>query len=286
LFAAVALDRAIDSYRRVAVAGLAIAMVALTLALLPSRLSANLDVTRGYRAAHGLIARVQPPAVVFLSERRDEGFKSTTPFLQNRPDLTGPVLYGSDLDGRDIALLHTMPSRAPYRFVYEAGSDGDVFKLHPSLTELEVRKGREVTTRLRLRNPGVGSCAVAYARIGDQTTSVVLDTRSGKGRSYDVVWTLRAPGAPSRGGSSPFVLTLPETGPSGGQVRLGARFGADCRIRTVDRYERRYPFVVDRGSGSSVEMLAPGAGWHQVWFPGHPPAWLRQNLDGIVTERR
>ena len=114
----------------------------------------------------------------------------------------------------------------------------------------------------------------------------MLDRRSGKGRSYDVDLDTGRAGRTIRVSGSPFVLTLPETGPSGGEIRLGARFGADCRITTVDRYERRYPYVVDPPSGSEAEVLTPGAGWHQVWFPGHPPAWIRQNLDRIVTERR
>ena len=239
-----------------------------------------------YCAEVCVVDRARSDAVVFVSEGRDEGFESTTPFLQNRPDLTGPVLYASDLQGRNLALLGAMPARAPYRFDYELGIDSQLFQGHPTLTKLDLRKGQHITEHLRLRNPGTGSCAIAFARIGDRMRRVVLDSRSSQGRTYDVDWTLVAPGGSPRAGTAPFVVVLPDTGPSGGKLSLGAGFGSSCRARTTDRYERRYPFAAAGRSAPSIELLAPGAGWHEVQFPGRPPAWLQQDLGTILANRR
>lgn len=287
LFAGVALDRAIDRIPLPAIVGVGVAMVALTLALVPSRLATDRRVTGDYRVAHRVLSRVGPAdAVVFLEENRDQGFESATPFVQNAPDLRGHVVYASDLKGRNLAFLHTLASRVPYRFDYEAANNRDIFHTRPTLTRLQVRKGALISERLRLQNPGPWPCVVAIAQTRAATRTVVLDTRSSKGRSYDVDWALFAPGGthPAVGTRSPFAVRLPDTGPTGGQISLGVGFSADCRLADVDRYEQRFSFAADSGS-MSAEVLGPGAGWHELRFAHRRSTWIRQDLDGIVNDR-
>jgi hypothetical protein len=255
--------------RPLAAVGVA-AMLVLTTLALPDKVTANLAVKADFQALQQFIDQQQiGTGVLLLPARGNLGFVSSSPFLQNEVSLNQPVLYAETRGARDFELIDRYPDRPLYRLTQEL-PPGRTTGGQLSMDLLHVESGPSITIRLRVTNHTEHPVAIAYVHgVGEDRTRV-LDQNSGKGQSYDIVWTLAAPGA---GPTSPDVIRLP-AGLESGMLAVGLKVdepgGAAGSIGS--RWEQRIPYRVVAG-GSGLELLRPGQGWSiedtdsAIWQP-------------------
>jgi hypothetical protein len=216
-------------------------------------------------------------AVLLLPRRGDLGFLSTTPFLENDPGLDQPVLYAEEAGPGDFALLDRFPDRALYRLSEDLPADavtgGDL-----AIDRLTVDSGPAVTLRARLTNPTDRPVVVASLAVGDTVLRRTLDRASTRGRSYEVTWTVAAPGAAAPG---PDGVRLP-AGATTGELAVGLDLRtAGDGDRPGRRWERRVAYrCVDEGA--TVEVLRPGRGWARDDAPGS--TWVEAGAGNPVEE--
>lgn len=262
----VALWRSTASRARVLTAVAAAAMVALTAVAVPDKVALNASIRDDFRAVQRFVGDQDLGAAVLVLPRRgDLGFLSTTPFLENSPTLDQPVLYAEDRGAEDFRLVDRYPGRALYR-LSEDLPPGRTTGGPLTLDRLRVTAGSAVVLRQRLTNPTDRPVAEAYLRIGETVWSQPLDQASARGRTYDVTWTLTAPGSATS--SAPGAVALPAD-PASGLLAAGlsvrppgqAASGADRR------WERRTAFRLAQGS-QQVQLLGPGTGWTHGDSPG------------------
>ncbi|MGY1635044.1 hypothetical protein ACI78V_00125 [Geodermatophilus sp. SYSU D00742] len=254
------------------------AMVVLTVTAVPDKVAANTAVRDDFRAVERFVAGHDlADAILFLPRRGDLGFLSTTPFLENVPSLQQPVLYAEDRGPEVFGLVDRHPDRALYRLSEDLPS-GRTTGGRLGMERLRVSTGSAVTVRLRLENPTDREVVVAYLSDGRSVWSRTLDRDSARGRTYDVSWTVTAPGtAPPLGGDA---VRLSAGAPSGVMTA-----GIDVRVageedRPGRRWERRAAYRLDDGSGR-VELLHPGRGWSQ---DGPGEDWREAGVGNPVTD--
>ncbi|HEX2072230.1 MAG TPA: glycosyltransferase family 39 protein [Geodermatophilus sp.] len=276
----VALVRSASAYARPAAAALVAGLVLLTALAVPDKVAANLAVRDDYRAVQHFVAGQDlDSAVLLLPRRGDLGFVSSTPFLENDPSLRQPVLYAEDRGATPFELLDRYPDRPMYR-LSEDLPPGETTGGRLSMDLLRVDAGPVVTLRVRLTNPTDRPVAVAYLTDGRTVWSRPLDEASTRGRTYEVSWTVAAPGAAAA--SSGEVVRLP-AGRSAGVLAVGfdLRRAGEASEQPGCRWERRMAYRLPDGTGR-VELLRPGQGWARDDAPGSQ--WLQANVGNPVEE--
>jgi 4-amino-4-deoxy-L-arabinose transferase-like glycosyltransferase len=214
--AILAADALIDLMRtrRALGVGAAAMMVLATALAIPGIYSRITTIHDDYERDHRVIAAAHlSKALVFLL--RDTGEAPYVlhpfPFLQNRPDLTGPVLYASEHGAQDLDLLARAGGRTPYRFGHVVPEGGNLLRPDPFLTALSVTRGSNIVVTLRARQPSPTPSNVrAYVADGTHTlTSMLLDATSAPGSTYTVEYRVSPhdrPGRPSRDRPAPAQL--------------------------------------------------------------------------------
>jgi hypothetical protein len=263
--ALVALWRRMPKAARPLVAAGVAGLVVLTATAVPGPVAANLAIRDDYRAVQRFVDRQHLGSAVLLLPRRGNlGFISSTPFLENSPSLRQPVLYAEERGAKDFELVDRYPDRALYRLSEYLPSDsatGGSLRMD----RLRVESGPAVTLRARLTNPTDSPVVVGYLTDGHRTWSRTLDVASVRGRSYDVSWTVAAPGAvgPPDGSAVP----LPGDPPAGVlAMGLELRPAGDGTGAAGRRWEQRVAYRLVEGSAggqgaAQVQVLVPGEGW-------------------------
>ena len=282
IFGGRALDRALLSRRwgprtgRLTVGALAMVMVGVTAAALPSKISLDLETTDDLRAASNAIpVKKLGRAIVFLPERPNEGAASHTPFLQDSPPLTGRVVFASDLGPRNLGLLDQLPARVPYRLDAELAPAGQLFSPQLRLARITRYLGARIAVRAFVQSPRPGACITAYASAESRERSeLILDRVSSAGQEYETTWTFAEP----RTAGASQTPVVPAVGT--GYLTVGVEVGPTCGPSSSELYERRFAFRSER---AGLRVIGPGYGWHRVRLPGREPFWVREQVDPTLS---
>ena len=113
---------------------------------------------------------------------------------------------------------------------------------------------------------------------------MVLDRSSGRGRAYDVTWTVAAP-ASTAAASARAITPSFAPGSDTSEVALGVSFGSTCTTPAAERYERRFEVRRPDAAGATIEVAEPGRGWHRVDLSGHRPFWVPERVDDVIDLR-
>ncbi|WP_111768586.1 glycosyltransferase family 39 protein [Nakamurella deserti] len=254
-------------WARAALTAVVAAMVAVTVVAVPGKVAVNLAVRDDFRSLQRFVADAPlGRAVLLLPGRGDLGFDSTTPFLENRPDLDQPVLYAETRGGPDLELIDRFPDRALYRLSQQLPpgrpTGGTVV-----LDRLSVDTGDDVDVRVALSVPR-GGTATAYLFDGTTEHRIPLDG------SIDLDWTLTTLSHPG-----PMPTGTVRIAGGTGVVAVGLEVAGGGG---VSRWERRFAYRVT-ADGSRLQLLRPGQGWSLNGTPG--AGWQLDVADSPVTER-
>ncbi|MDQ6855011.1 MAG: glycosyltransferase family 39 protein [Actinomycetota bacterium] len=266
------------SRRAIAVGGAAV-MVLTTGLVLPGISSKTTAIRDNFERGHRVIAAAHlSNALVILprDEHETPYVLHPIPYLQNRPDLTGRVLYASEHGPDDLRLLARYSRRAPYRFAYVVPEGGDIF--HPALrlTPLSVTRSPEIAVRLRARAPaGSAPGMTAYVTDGHRiAASVPLDTASGPDATHDVEYRVSPTSVTIDNGAATTTQPLPPSG----VLRFGVAFGPGD-FTDGERFERRVPY---KSSKNGMELLLPAEQWHRWVYPS--VFWIQERGHRIITD--
>ncbi|MBM9469254.1 DUF7846 domain-containing protein [Nakamurella leprariae] len=272
-------------WRRWAAPVVVVVMVAVTATAVPDKITRNLAVQDEFRAIQALVeAEVPDDSVVFLPFRGNSGYLGSTPFLENDPDLDGPVLYAEDRGAEDFAVLDRFGDRAAFRLSH-ALPGGQVLGGPVRLDRLTVDRGARIELRIELdlpddatADPDPGRSVVAY--VGDGTTD--LQTRpvpdpADAGERIELGWTVAAPDAATGPAGDDPVVRLPGDR-SSGVLAVGVQLGGTDG--TGARWELRLPYRVIDG-GRQLEVLQPGQSWSRP--AGTGAGWAVDLTSGVVT---
>ena len=261
-----------ERHRAASVFTVAVLMVGTALTLAP-KIDASRRVTTQYRAVKDLVDRSRlSHAILFMTDRGTYGFESTAPFLENQPDLNQAIVYAIDDGPSDLAVIARLPGRTAARMRSEL-LPGDNL-LHPTqiIERLQVRNDRAVTLDFTIINT-VGAPVVTTRLVTPRIDrTIILDTKSTQGRTYDVAWTFLARNTRPTGYPNPVELT-----PSSGTITIEADFEAPTK--TTDRYQLQYPYVANT---QQVSLLTPG--WGRYLFQYHEPVWLNQDVAPTLVD--
>jgi hypothetical protein len=221
------------------------------------------------------------PAIVLLPIGPDgPALMHLFPALGNPPDLDDDLLYANDLGPRTWELADRFPARRLYRLSLRVPPDGEVLRRVPVVDRLRRVAGAEVRVPFAAVNREGDPLVSMYVDDGRERRRVVVDERSGPGRSYEGAWLVDGRGArlevggrPVRGAEAPLPLA-----PTG-QLRIGTAFGDPSG--DADTYETR---LLLRPTAGGVELLGPGESVHRLggdegfWFPDD--SWAAWRVDG------
>ncbi len=269
------LDLLLRSNRRARRVGLAAVAAGLTLTALaiPSKIDANADVRDDYRSVRDSVdALGLTNAVLVVPGRGKDGFQSPAPFLENRPDLDGSVLYAEDRGSAELAVFDRFPERAVYQLVQQQEPGDDL--LEPSLVPVRLRLAhgpRPLTLAVTATNPTRGSHVVASITDGHRRREVALDTGSQFGERYAVSWRL------AEGSDSAPDTFVPEPSDAG-TLTVGLTVD-DGTTHGAHRWTRRFPY---RTVDGQVQIVEPGRGYELFAFRHHR-SWLAKDIDDILT---
>jgi hypothetical protein len=251
-----------------ALASIAVALlVIVTVATAGVRIDRNRTITHQYQAVHRLVTDAHlGRAVLFVSDRGQDGFESASPFLENQPSLRQSVLYAIDDGANDLAVMARYPDRTAARMRTEVRPGDDLLRPTRFVERLSVESGGTVLLRFRIVNTVGTRTVVATLDLGSERRSVVLDTASVRGRVYDVTWRVR--GAASLARIEPTEVVAPA---GSGVFDVGAEFRAPNQ--SPDRYRLRYAYESRVGT---VRVLLPGIGRYLYQFG--TPTWVNQEV--------
>jgi hypothetical protein len=259
-------------------AGLMVLATALAIPGIYSRITAIHDSFE--RDHHVITAARLSNALVFLPRDTDGAPYVLHPFphLQNRPDLTGPVVYASEHGARDLDLLARSGGRIPYRFGQVVPEGGNLLRPDPYLTALSVTRGSNIVVTLHVRQSSPTPSSVrAYVADGKHfLTSTLLDATSAQGSTYTIEYRVSPTG---------IIMidpvghaTTAQTPPNSGELRFGVAFGTQP-LADADRVERRVPY---QSSGHELRMLLPAEQWHHWIYPR--PFWLHERGRHAISD--
>jgi hypothetical protein len=256
------------------------ALVVLTAVAVPAKVAVNASIRNDYRAVqHFVTDHRLGTAVLLLPRRGDLGFISSSPFLENSASLRQPVLYAEDRGAQDFTLVDRYPDRPLYRLSQDL-PPGKTTGGRLTLDRLRLDAGPAVTVRLRMTNPTDRTVAVAYLTDGHTLWSQQLDLASTRGRTYDVSWTVAAPGSADL--PAEWTARLP-AGPGTGVLAAGLELRAPGTAPGTPgrRWERRIAYRLVDGA-ARVELLQPGQAWACDDVPGAD--WVEAAADNPVGE--
>jgi hypothetical protein len=211
-------------------------------------------------------------AVLFVSDRGQNGFESASPFLENRPSLHQSVLYAFDDGASDLAVIARYPDRTPARMRAEVRPGDELLRPTRFIERLSVVRGGTVRLHYRIVNTVGTRTVVATLDLGSEHRAVVLDTKSVRGRSYDVTWRVR--GAASLVRLDPTEIVAPD---GSGVIDVGAEFRAPGR--SPERYRMRHAYD---SSDGTVSVLVPGIGQYLYQFGN--PTWVDQQVTPTLRQ--
>jgi len=205
-----------------------------------------------------------------MDDRGAQGFASSEPFLENRPDLHQPVVYAVESGHNDLPVIKEFPGRTPYRIRSEIRPGDDL--LHPTrfIEQLHVRTGSSVELRFRIVNTLGASVVLTHLHTAGVDRLVVLDTHSAKGATYTFSWTLTD-------ATPPFLpVTTVKLPVSLGTAEVEAVF---VQGTTIERYQLQYPYAVAPGH---TTVITPG--WGRYLFEYLHVTWLDEQVSPTLTE--
>jgi len=280
--AGVALDRALERRRVVAVAAVPALAVLTALAVSPS-LQANLRSRDFLALDRRALAEASPDdAIVLLAGDGDRGWIGHPfPSLLNDAALAQEVLFAVDRGPRSLGLLHRFPERRLWRLERRLFFSEHGVAAEASASELHRLVGRQLRIRARVRNRTGARTVSMYVTDGTRIAHWVLDGRSRRGADYDAVVTARVDGRVRLFGvpGARLVTDTMRGHPLGsGTLAVGAGFTPGDRLRG-DLQEARFPF---RRLGVVVETVAPGECWRKMPRTGR--RWLRLRAPGLALQ--
>lgn len=238
------------------------------------------DIHRGHARAveQAIDAAGDGDKVVILQRQRYAYLMGKWPYLGNRPDLEGEVLYAIDRGADATDLVERFPGRDVVRLVRRLESGDDITK--PSLVAEPVSSVRGEALELRLRAPESEQpprYVVAYVRQAGRTARVLLEP-SPAGTHHEITWRISADGAVTTTDAGGAELQLLD---GKGRVSFGMFFSDSPVLFWANRRERRYDYrIVDGDDGETVEVLLADEEWHRF-----PTGWLPIDLsDTFVAE--
>ena len=273
IFAAAGLAALFDRSRALGAVAL-VALAAVTAFGLRTRIDRNRDITNAYTSMQHLVDDAHlGRSVLFLEDRGEKGFQSAAPFLENTPTLTNQkIVYAVENGPGDLDVLARFPDRTGARLRSEL-RPGDQF-LNPTrfVEPVRVSKGSAVSLHFRIVNTVGAPTVMTKLGVNDSVDqTIVLDTASTKGKSYDVTWTLSAQQLKT---TAPNVVTVPQ---GGGTATVEADFTQPTG--KTEYYERQYPFVA---SPKAVAVLTPGIG--RYYFQYTTSVWINQDVTPTLAE--
>ena len=108
------------------------AMAVITAWGIPAKVDINRATTRVYEEQKARLDALPAPRLIFVDGRVDLGFAVPIPFVQNRPDLSGPNIVAQDDGEWNFDLIDRFPGHAPvglYFFPSDKGYDTVPFAL-------------------------------------------------------------------------------------------------------------------------------------------------------------
>jgi hypothetical protein len=185
------------------------------------------------------------------------------PTFVNNPDNTGPVLFATDLAGRNFELLDRFPGRTFVRQLSRTPSGLTRFAPQPTLWTLQPLTATVFRLRARVTNTDGQPLLSAYLTDSLRSVSYVVDRHSSRGRTYELTWTVSAQGISLDGAAEPaWERTL--NAPTGaGTLAVGVSSGPSVdRRRDAALVETRYWYRVP--AGGSVQLMLPGEPWRKA----------------------
>src|SRR5207244_4355941 len=111
--------------------GVVAVMIAVTAIGVPAKVRDKTDTTaRSYRRIHTLVTSAHLDHAVVVLPPRSRYVLAPYPFLANRPDLSGRIVYAVDDGADDLGLGRRFPDRTLYRFERRYLPGGPL--LHPA----------------------------------------------------------------------------------------------------------------------------------------------------------
>jgi hypothetical protein len=275
---------AVWSWRRVAAGAVAVAMVVVTVHALVDKVDVARAITAGHRKFHDVVANEAPDGSLVLLPDDARYVMSPYPYLMNSPDLDGRVVYAVDRGAENADVLARFPDRPAFRLRAEL-APGDAL-LDPSVHLIPVRvdAGATVELHVRVTAPAADRRMTAYLDADGGRREMALADATTAGETFDVTWTLAAPGQRPAADRDDVVELL--GGAEGGtEVVVGVTV-ADPAASDVDpdRFERRFQVRLRTdAAGDVVEMLRPGVGWHLAHFPAGE-FWLVEDVTPVLEE--
>jgi hypothetical protein len=192
------------------------------------------------------------------------------PFSSNAAALDGRILYANDLGPADLDLIASEHGRGrtPYLQKTTVPTNVGVPNNDPktpriTVEKLDVMQTGAATVHVHVTNPTSAPVVVLTLDVGDHEESRTVATDSSKGASYDVEWTVAAPGA----SADPDAVTLPTRL---GTVTVTSGYGDTVAAASKPTARQVIPYRIDAGE---AELLLPS----QPAIPGRlngKPAWI------------
>lgn len=259
--------------RTVAVAGVAV-LIAVTGWAIPTKIKANLAVTRAFQHVQRLVRPAPGYTLVFIHPDTPlvAYLLAAYPFLQTNPDLHGHIVFAVDEGARDTSLIREMPHRRAYvlRRQYEPGDQ----LFAPSGGFFAVRPAQARRFHVSLSPLDFPFETYVRAYISDGVTSRFKWLRRGAGGDYpSTSWTV-AVGSPT--GSSARTFTLPRR--HEGTLTVGIETSA---TNTFARPTWRQSRVDYATSSRTITAIIPGLGWSYVEYPAGG-LWLPADVTSAI----
>jgi Dolichyl-phosphate-mannose-protein mannosyltransferase len=286
IFAAYGIAELAVHRRAVLIGGVVVAIVLTGIAVQPKiaeqRRVAKASRIYSHQLQRGLKQRDGQPALVIQERRKSSYIMEPYPFLANPPDLKADVLYARDRGPLNVDLIDRTKDRRVYRIVRELAPGNPLGQLPVVLKPQSVQRGSTLVVHSRIVNTSGKSTVTAYARLGKDAQRRVLDTRSARGDSYDVEWTLSPHGLTYHGPAALRIKPL-KAGKVKGQLVIGASFAKSTVVRDPDAVERRYYARITRDGAGGVELLTADEEWTRFGAPVH--AWLPITVNASLQVR-
>jgi 4-amino-4-deoxy-L-arabinose transferase-like glycosyltransferase len=254
--------------RRAVGAGIVAALVVVTIPFAVNRIDVNRRISEAQVPWRDGTEQVKGRSVVFI-QQSGAYLLFLNPFSSNTADLDGRILYATDQGPANLDLIASERRRTPYLQKTSVPPRLGVPNDHPVTPRVTVQKLRVlrtgvVTLHVRVTNPGRSPLVVLTLQVGDHVEQRTLATDSTAGASYDVQWTLAAPGVTA---TSPAAITLP--------ARLGSivattGYGATVEAASKPSVRQVISYRID---GAVAELLLPSQP-AKVGTVNDAPGWI------------